>query len=104
MLTPQTTPVVVTPNAVIIPSIQISTRIIAGKLRVSAQVALQAAQVTDQGTPTETWVASGNVVMLQLSDLNNLPDDIASCTTAIATAEIDLITAIGAVNAIRKLV
>lgn len=98
-ITPQNTGSI-TPNAVLVPNVMLTTRIVSGALKTSAMVTLQAATVDGSGN----WTAVGTPKTIQLADVSALPSDIASCQTAVNTVEADLIAAINAINAIRKLV
>ena len=100
MLTPQNQSTPVTPNAVLVPQIVISTRIINQKLVTSANITLQPAYVDDSGN----WQTAGFGTSTNIPNVNDLPTDLASLATDMATLETQLLTVVNDLNAIRKLV
>ena len=102
MITPVNTPVAVpTPNAVMVPTINITTRINStGGLQVSAIISLQSAFVSTAGV----WQAVGRPVGIMLPDINNLPTDLAALAAQFGTIETDIINIVSSINTIRMLV
>jgi hypothetical protein len=94
-------PATVTVNSVLVPTIQINTRIDStGKLVTGASITLQPAAVSSTGQ----WTAAGPCKTVSIPDVTNLPSDLASVAAQLATAETDIIALVTAINAIRKLV
>ena len=100
MITPQNSTIPVTPNAVLVPQIVISTKIINQKLVTSANVTLQPAYVDGSGN----WQNTGFGVSCNIPDVNNLPTDLASMATDIGSLETMLLSIVDDLNSIRKLV
>ena len=88
------------PNAVLVPFIRLETHLNQGVLVTAANIGFQAAHVDDAGK----FTAIGNIVNTTIPDINNLPTDLATLASQIVSAETALITVVGEINAIRKLV
>ena len=97
MLTPQNA---VQPNAVIVPNIVFNTRIKDGKLVTTAVVSVATATVDEQGH----WEQLGGPKSVVIPDVTKLPDDLAALQGDTDAAMTYLITLIGAINAVRKVV
>ena len=100
MITPQNSTIPVTPNAVLVPQIVISTKIISGQLITSANISLQPAYVDGSGN----WSTAGFGKSVNISNINDLPTDLASMATDIGSLETMLLSIIDDLNSIRKLV
>ena len=106
-LTPQTE--VITPNAILIPEIKITTKVLDGLLVTSVDVVLQGAVIntlTDEetGETTEQWNAVGVPTSVRVDDITALDEDIQPAAEAIGIAGYKLIESIGIINYIRKLI
>ncbi|OHB58793.1 MAG: hypothetical protein A2Y12_00125 [Planctomycetes bacterium GWF2_42_9] len=87
-----------TPNAVYASNIVLSSRIVGGQLRVSANITLAGAINTDG-----TWVkATGQHASIRIPDIMNLPADLVTLAPQVAPLFDGLVAIIGAINSIRK--
>jgi len=93
---------VVVPDAVFVPMVLIQTGIDNGKLVISCQFHLAAAKCTGRGTPQEFWEATGQSEMIHLSNAQGLDPDLAAIAPQLADVYGRIIAALGAINAIRK--
>lgn len=103
--------VVNAPNALMIPSITVYTRVVDGKLVTAAHIVLQAAYF-DQAN--ETWTPIGNEAATTIDNVEQLPEDLVDATVTIDGVEVrvqdmvnqalsNMVTLIGVVNSIRKI-
>ena len=87
-----------TPNAVYASNIVLSSRIVNGQLRVSANIVLAGA-INNDGT----WIkATGQHAGIRIPDIVNLPADLVSLAPQVAPLFDGLVAVIGAINSIRK--
>jgi len=87
-----------TPNAVYASNIVLSSRIVNGQLRVSANITLAGA-INNDGT----WIkATGQHAGIRIPDIVNLPADLVSLAPQVAPLFDGLVAVIGAINSIRK--
>jgi len=87
-----------TPNAVYASNIVLSSRIVNGQLRVSANIVLAGA-INNDGT----WIkATGQHANIRIPDIVNLPADLVSLAPQVAPLFDGLVAVIGAINSIRK--
>jgi hypothetical protein len=93
-LTPQTTQT--HPNAVYIPQLVLTTRIVGGELKTKAIITLAGATL-DESTWSEA-VGQKQIVL----DIDNLPQDIIAAGPAILSAYTSIIEAVGIINGVRK--
>ena len=100
MITPQNAVTPPTPNAVLVPQIVISTRIVAGKLVSSVNITMQPAAVDGDGN----WQAAGFPVSTSVPDIANPASDIVSLASELLALEASIIGVVNDLNAIRKLV
>jgi len=86
------------PNAVYASNIVLSSRIVNGQLRVSANITLAGAINTDGN-----WIkATGQHASIRIPDIMNLPADLVSLAPQVAPLFDGLVAVIGAINSIRK--
>lgn len=102
----------VVPNTIMVPAITVPTRIEAdGSLMTSAHIVLKAANVDNDGK----WTAIGNESVVFIEDVEAMPEDIAEelvefdgdtmTLQQLANHAMQcLVTLIGAVNSVRKIV
>ena len=70
-------PATVTVNSVLVPSIQIDTRIDStGKLKTGCRIFVQPAAVANAGQANEAWTVAGPAKPIIIPDLANLPADL----------------------------
>jgi len=87
-----------TPNAVYASNIVLSSRIVNGQLRVSANINLAGA-INNDGV----WIkATGQHAGIRIPDIVNLPADLVSLAPQVAPLFDGLVAVIGAINSIRK--
>jgi hypothetical protein len=101
---------VLSPNALMVPGITVYTRIVEGKLVTAAHIVLQAAYLDPI---TGDWTAIGAERTTQIDNVEQLPEDLADATVIITGEEVriqqlvdqamfNVITLVGALNSIRK--
>ena len=89
------------PNAPMVPSITLMTSVTeAGGLKTSANVVLRSAHVSAEGV----WTPIGENQSITVCDVENLPEDLASLQSQINEIMFGIVTLIGGLNAIRKVV
>ena len=87
-----------TPNAVYASNIVLSSRIVNGQLRISANIILAGA-INTEGT----WVkATGQRATIRIPDILNLDPDLVSIAPQVAQLFTGLVEVIGTINYIRK--
>lgn len=89
---------IVTPNALMAPQIILRSAIMNGRLVTSAQIILQTAKC-DNGVWT---YCGGETKAVEIADIENLDADIASLAQDVGTLFTAIVTLIGTINAIRK--
>lgn len=104
LIQPTKTETPITPNAVYAPQIVFQTKIVNGKLKTQAVIQLKQAEVTDYEGENETWVAGYKSGMVVIEDLDNLPADLQALQANTTQLYEGLKTAIGAINAVRRIV
>ena len=92
------------PNGVFLPSVVLTTAIVAGKPQTSAAIAYQGAQVANAGSATETWKPLGTQPRQNIPNIAALPADLAAAAPQ-AAALVEAAQAFGdAVNQARRVI
>jgi hypothetical protein len=89
----------VAPNAIYPPQIILQSAIVNGQIKTSARIVLRAAKSNVDGT----WEnVSGQTASVVIPDIANLPKDLASLSKGVQEAYAGILTMLGELNAIRK--
>jgi hypothetical protein len=89
-----------TPNALYFPQIIINTSIIGGRLKTGVQILLSPAKAENN-----IWTkTSSSQQLFSIPDVSELPDDLAELSPQIQAMYDQIVTLIGQINSIRKIV
>jgi hypothetical protein len=86
------------PNALMVPTIILSTVVREGKLVTGASICMAAAYVDGQGN----WTPTGQAKTVVIDDVEHLEEDIASLSPTVLTIMGDILSLVDSLNDIRK--
>jgi len=91
------------PNSLYTPQIFVQCNIVDGKLKTSANIILSAANVQNAGTENETWTPAGIRKTIHIDDVEHLDADLSELQGLVNQAFVNVVTVVGAINNIRKI-